>query len=59
MKLIYRSDGSIYFLATKAVKEGTALTYKELEELELSYGSKDVDEEYWQNFFWDADEAQN
>lgn len=47
MKLVYRSDGTIDFEATKAVKEGTALTPEELEAVDLSYSSKDTDAEFW------------
>ena len=54
MKVIYRSDGCIDFQTTKAVSEGTAISPKELEELNLSYSSKDLDVDWLHDgSFWD------
>lgn len=49
MKIIYRSDGCIDFQTTKAIKEGSSLSPQELAELDLSYSSKDVDRDWWDN----------
>lgn len=41
--IVYRPDGCVDFLTTKAVREGTALTPAELEELNLSYSSESLE----------------
>jgi hypothetical protein len=43
--IVYRPDGCVDFAATKAVREGTALTPEELKELEALLANTEEDEE--------------
>lgn len=52
MKIVYRADGCVDFSTTKAVHEGSALTPEELDELQLSFSSKDTDEDFWADICW-------
>lgn len=61
IKVVYRPDGCVDFLTTKAVAEGVVLTPAELAEVDLSYSANALDtwerehspaEEFWGDSCW-------